>query len=255
MDLNLLQKAKGYQEWPFPHICIEDALPERIYDELERSFPEDIVCNTPALDGGVTYRYKSNPALTDMRIAPIWRDFFEFHTSPDYFQACVKLFEPHLEAHYPGWLDAFSIAKVTTRNIDNSGDLVTDCQFVVHEPIGMEGTSRTPHLDNPVEIYAGLLYMRNPADRSEGGNFTLHEVTQEVDEVNKTRGREVVSGVHRPVLEVPYKRNSFCMFLNVKNSVHSVTPRLQPQLRRRSINIIGEFNNTGAMWQVKEVRS
>ena len=33
------------------------------------------------------------------------------------------------------------------------------------------GTSRTPHVDNPVEIYAGLLYMRPRTDNSTGGNF------------------------------------------------------------------------------------
>ncbi len=96
--------------------------------------------------------------------------------------------------------------------------------------------------------------MRNPADESLGGNFTLHDIPAQVEEVNRSLGREVSVACHNPVLEVPYKRNTFCMFLNVKHSVHSVTPRIQPKHRRRSINIIGEFNNTGAMWQVKEVR-
>jgi hypothetical protein len=252
MVLSVLAKAKTYSSLPYPHIYIEDALPSAIYDELEASFPEALICNTPALDGGITHRYKSNPVLFDHRVPQIWRDFFYYHTSAEYFRTCIKIFEPYLEVNYPDLLDAASRSNITIRNIDNSGQFVSDCQFVVHEPIGIDKTSRTPHLDNPVEIYAGLLYVRNPLDNSTGGNFTLHEVRKEINGINKERGREVGGDYRNPVIEVPYKRNTFCMFLNVKNSVHSVTPRNQALLRRRSVNIIGEFNNNGMMWDIKE---
>ena len=42
------------------------------------------------------------------------------------------------------------------------------------------------------------------------------------------------------------------MFLNVHNSVHSVTPRLNATERRRSVNIIGEYNKNGTMWETQE---
>jgi hypothetical protein len=144
---------------------------------------------------------------------------------------------------------------VSVRDVDTGGHYVADCQFVVHEPVDSSGTSRTPHVDNPVEIYAGLLYMRPRTDNSTGGNFTIHKTTGEIKEVNKSLGRQVDNDLHSPVKTVPYNRNTFCMFLNVKDSVHSVSPRLQPTQRRRSINIIGEFNGTGKMWKVKEIKS
>jgi hypothetical protein len=144
---------------------------------------------------------------------------------------------------------------VSVRDVDNSGHYVADCQFVVHEPVDQTGTSRTPHVDNPVEIYAGLLYMRPRVDNSSGGNFSIHKTTGPITEVNKSLGRQIDDSLHSPVKQVPYQRNTFCMFLNVKDSVHSVTPRLQPEHRRRSINIIGEFNGTGKMWKVKEIKS
>ena len=133
---------------------------------------------------------------------------------------------------------------------------VTDCQFVVHEPVDQSGTSRTPHLDNPIEIYAGLLYMKKPNDIAKGGNFTVYKQIKEVKEVNKTLGRQVPSDSYEPVKEVSYKQNSFAMFLNVQNSIHGVTPRINPSERRRSINIIGEFNQkSGKMWKIKEIKS
>ncbi len=252
MNLSVLAKAKTFSTSPYPYICIENVLPTALYDELEKNFPEDLVCSTPALDEGITYRYKSNPVLFDQRIAPIWRDFFIYHTSADFFHSCIKLFEPYLEKNYPILLESALRSNVTIRNIDNSGQFISDCQFVVHEPIGGNCTSRTPHLDNPVEIYAGLLYMRNPLDKSVGGNLVLHGIQGEIDIINKRRGREVGREYFNPIIEVPYSRNTFCMFLNVKNSVHSVTPRIHPTLRRRSVNIICEFNNNGAMWNIKE---
>jgi hypothetical protein len=254
MTISVLQNFKTVFDHPYPHICIEDALPDVIYNELEDTFPEDLVCSTTPHDNGITYRYKAKDCTTKSPPA-IWQDFFEYHTSKEYFRECVSVFELYLEKHYPGLAERLYAGTVAVRDVGSGGDFVTDCQFVVHEPVDQTGTTRTPHVDNPVEIYAGLLYMRKPGDNSYGGNFTIHETTGEIVEVNKSLGRQVDDRLHRPVKQVPYKRNVFCMFLNVKNSVHSVTPRIAPDHRRHSINIIGEFNGTGKMWKVKEIKN
>lgn len=255
MNISVIQNVNSLLHNPYPHVCIEDALPEKIYNELEETFPEELVCSTQPHDGGITYRYKANPALIDRKIPQIWQDFFDYHTSKDYFKEVISLFEPSIEKHYPHLLDDLHQQSVAVRDVQEGGHFITDCQFVVHEPVDQTGTSRTPHIDNPVEIYAGLLYMRKPGDNSKGGNFTIHETTDEITMVNKTLGRQVEDHLHRAVKQVPYKRNTFCMFLNVLDSVHSVTPRIGATERRRSINIIGEFNKTGRMWKVREYKS
>jgi hypothetical protein len=56
--------------------------------------------------------------------------------------------------------------------------------------------------------------------------------------------------LHTPVRTIAYRPNTFCLFLNVLGAVHSVTPRLKPIERRRSINIIGEFAGRQRMWNV-----
>lgn len=255
-DLSCIQNVKEVLDDPYPYVCVEGALPEARYKELCDSFPEDLVTSTQPHDNGICYRYKSNPALVEKKIPAIWEDFFAYHTSPEYAQACLKLFEPAILKHYSeDFLNDLYNRKVSVRDVDNSGQLVTDCQFVVHEPVDQTGTSRTPHVDNPVEIYAGLLYMRKPGDTAPGGNFTVHRTTGKITEVNKTLGRQVDDSLHEPVREVPYEANNFCMFLNVPDSVHGVTPRINPVERRRSINIIGEFNGGGRMWKVKEIKS
>ena len=244
MSLSVLQKthkASSVQihAKPFPYILIEDALPEKIYQELDRTFPEVLVMNDSYLSEPNTYRYKSNPALLNNNrntIPQIWTEFFEYHTSREYFEHCFNIFGQDLPSN----------KNVTIRNVDNSGDYVTDCQFVIHEPLPKNETTRTAHLDNPIEIYAGLLYMKKEHDDSTGGDFTIYEVQEPV----ATKDIRVVTSKIKPVATVPYKPNTFCMFLNVKNSVHGVTPRVNATEIRRSINIIGEFSPDGVerMW-------
>ena len=60
--------------------------------------------------------------------------------------------------------------------------VVTETQFVIHNPV--KETTRTDHLDNPVEIYAGLLYMRKPEDEAEGGDFVIYK-SDPVTEVSR----------------------------------------------------------------------
>jgi len=253
-NLSVLQNLKTVFNHPYPHICIEDALPDAIYDELDATFPEELICSTTPHDGGICYRYKAKEAAQG-KLPYIWQDFFAYHTSKDYFTECIATFEPHIAKAYPDLVEKLYAGNIAVRDVDSGGDFVADCQFVVHDPVDQTGTTRTPHLDNPVEIYAGLLYMRKAADTSTGGNFTVHETTGDIVEVNKTLGRQVDDSLHIPLKQVPYKRNMFCMFLNVLNSVHGVTPRINPTERRRSINIIGEFNGNGKMWKVKEIKS
>ena len=252
-DLSCIQNAKTVISDPYPYVFIEGALPEKRYNELCNTFPMELVANTSPLDGGICYRYKIKDCQKSS-LPPIWEDFFKFHTSKEYFRECIKLFTPIIEKNYGAkFLHRLETGSVTRRDIDNTGDYVTDCQFVVHEPIDQTKTCRTPHVDNPIEIYAGLLYMRLPGDTSQGGNFTVHRVNSEIKHVNRRLGRQVDSNLITPHLEIPYAANNLCMFLNVKNSVHGVTPRINPAMRRRSINIIGEFNGKDRMWKVKEI--
>ena len=62
--------------------------------------------------------------------------------------------------------------------------------------------------------------------------------------VVKKDGRSVPTNILDTITEtITYKANTFCCFLNLPGSVHSVTPRTpMPTVERRSVNIIAEFN-------------
>ena len=255
MNLNVLQKGGTVHTTPYPHIIIEDALPEDVYNELERTFPENAVLSTEPFDGGICYRWKADKLLQEAYKPQIWRDFCAYHTSAEYVNQCFKLFEPFL----PEQLQReFTAEEVKARGwTEPKHNIHTDCQLVMHKPI-TERTSRTPHLDNPIEIYAGLLYMPHPDDSGTGGEFQIHESQGTVTEVNKTLGRQVNQSNDGGVAKtVPYKRNTFAMFLNTQKAIHSVSLRERPTQYRRSVNIIGEFKDRGygRMWRVNEIKS
>ena len=256
--LSCLQAVRSIQTDPYPYSYVEQALPDVLYQELEATFPEQwMLERIQRLDAGSpTRRLKVAEALQWNDLAPIWVDFLRFHTSPDYLRDVVRLFEPQLlEALGSDQLHDLMTGSVTPRRLGPRGDVVTDCQFVLNEPVGGDATTQPAHVDNPKEIYAGLLYMRKPEDRAAGGDFTVHRLTQPIRRLDKAIGRQLPSALHSPVRTIAYRPNTFCVFLNVFGAVHSVTPRLQPTERRRSINIIGEFAGRQRMWRRPEYDS
>ena len=255
MNLNVLQKGGVVVADPYPHIIIEDALPDNVYAELERTFPENAVLSTEPFDGGICYRYKADKLLQEAFKPEIWRDFCDYHTSAEYVNQCFRLFEPWLT---PQLQREFLHEEVAARGWTNDAhNIHTDCQLVMHKPI-TDRTSRTPHLDNPIEIYAGLLYMPHPDDSGTGGEFQIHHSKGTITEVNKTLGRQVNDNNNGGIAyTVPYKPNTFAMFLNTQKAIHSVSVRERPTQYRRSVNIIGEFKDRGygRMWRVNEIKN
>ena len=61
-NLSVIQNIKEVHDYPYPYVCVEDALPENLYKELEETFPEELVTSTSPHDGGITYRYKCKEA-------------------------------------------------------------------------------------------------------------------------------------------------------------------------------------------------
>ena len=265
---SLLQKKPTVQTKPYPHIIIEEALPWDLYEELEKTFPKEQVINTIPFDDGICYRLKSDRLLVPSFQPEVWKKFAEYHTSAEWFKEVYEIFKP--------WLSGYPSIIHSLRNLEENisargwsgwnlkgkkATIETDCQLVMHKPI-TEKTTRTPHIDNPLEMFAGLLYMPYKDDISTGGEFQLHTVKNDIKRVNKAGGREIYPEDVGPVhTTIPYKKNTFVMFFNATpNAVHSVSKRINPSMYRRSVNIIAEFKRawskklTLKMWNVEEIK-
>ena len=248
---SLLQKKPTVQADPYPHVVIEDALPWDLYEQLEREWPEQQLLATQPHDNGICYRLKADSMLRPGLVSEAWRKFTEYHTSVKFYNEVKNVFKDYI-TDLPNVENSLS-----PRGWDKGNDMIgTDCQTVMHSPIDF--SSRTPHIDNPREIYAGLLYMPYPKDDSTGGEFQIHRSVGEIKRVNKNGGREVeVKNQGSIVKSVPYKRNTFVIFCNNSSaSVHSVSKRENATLHRRSVNIIAEYNRVAkkSMFDIEEFR-
>ena len=248
---SLLQKKLTVQADPYPHVVIEDALPWDLYEQLEREWPEQQLLATQPHDDGICYRLKADSMLRPGLVSEAWRKFTEYHTSVKFYNEVKNVFKDYI-TDLPNIENSLS-----PRGWDKGNDMIgTDCQTVMHSPIDF--SSRTPHIDNPREIYAGLLYMPYPKDDSTGGEFQIHRAVGEIKRVNKNGGREVeIKNQGSIVKSVPYKRNTFVIFCNNSSaSVHSVSKRENATLHRRSVNVIAEYNRVAkkSMFDIEEFR-
>jgi len=248
MNLSVLQKKPGLVLEPYPHFVIDNALPQDIYEQLEKEWPEDQLLSTEPFDQGICYRLKADEMLKPGKVSNAWKEFTEYHTSMEFYNEMMEVLGelvPHVED-----------LTLSPRGWDTGDDKIgTDCQTVMHKPIDF--SSRTPHIDNPREIYAALLYMPYKDDQSTGGEFQIHETHDNISEVNKNGGREVNEKAGKVVKTVPYKANTLVVFCNNSTRcVHSVSARKDAVLHRRSVNIIAEYNRAAkcSMFEVKENR-
>lgn len=241
---------------PFPHVIIEDALPEPIYKELEDSYPETLLNGdhpTVVNDRGHTRRYLSSRVLDERKVSNIWLDFFAYHVSDEFYRHVThNVFVDAIKHLYPDQAKAILETKSVPRShvgqANNTTPIVTDCQFVMNNPLSENETSRTPHLDNPVEIYAALLYMKKRDDASVGGDLQIYE---------GINGGPTIFGKREARPEsvklagaCPYKPNSLALFLNCRHGVHGVGSITNQRTVRRSINIIGEYGDGRLLFRI-----
>jgi hypothetical protein len=257
MNLNVLQnvtKASVKMD-PFPHVVIENALPENIYNELDATFPEELLnSNFPNVvnDRGHTRRYLSSKVLEDKKVSNIWLDFFAYHVSDEFYKFVTNnIFNEAIKTYYPNQYDAIlttpSVPRQHVNQTINKTPIVTDCQFVMNNPLEETTTSRTPHLDNPVEIYAALLYMKKQDDESIGGDLQLYKSNTQPAIFGKREAR--LESVELAAT-CPYKPNSLALFLNCRHGVHGVGSIKNQTKVRRSINIIGEYGDGRSLFKI-----
>ena len=112
-------------------------------------------------------------------------NFFQYHTSQEFYNEVLTIFNE------TRWIKD---EKVKVRHTEGDAKIVTDTQFVIHQPT--TGTTRSTHIDNPLEIYAGLLYMRQRGDNAKGGDFVIYD-TPEINKVVAKSGREIPKDIEK----------------------------------------------------------
>ena len=228
---------------PYAHYTQTDVVPASLYQELAAQFPTlaTIVNERSDIGSNEAVRMTVKQVLTDRRIAPLWREFFEYHTSADYWRDVTRLFAAHFRREFPGLEDrvgrAFEDWRVVPRGYAGEAEVRLDCQFVMNTPVKRKSSVKTAHIDLCDKIFSALYYMRDPRDQSEGGDLDIYDWRREPRFVKHralTRDVEVVK-------TVPYRANAYLCFVNSPQAVHGVSPRDTTDVPRRYINFIAEL--------------
>lgn len=228
---------------PYAHYTQTDVVPAPLYQELAAEFPTlaTIVNERSDIGSNEAVRMTVKQVLTDRRIAPLWREFFEYHTSADYWRDVTRLFAVHFRREFPELEErvgrAYEDWRVVPRGYAGEADVRLDCQFVMNTPVKRKSSVKTAHVDLCDKIFSALYYMRDPRDQSEGGDLDIYDWRREPRFVkHRTLMRDV-----ELVKTVPYRANSYLCFVNSPEAVHGVSPRDTTDVPRRYINFIAEL--------------
>jgi len=188
--------------------------------------------------------------VSDQRVTPLWRDFFDFHTSKAFFTELVALAGDQLRALHPGLeqkagrsLEDFIVGRRPGGRDDplaDGADVSMECQFYLNytqKPRVVRG----PHVDRPSELFAALLYFRRDDDDSSGADLEICEANSNLYpdgrsvKISKLPA-EIDDHLVRQVGLARYSANTLVLFLNSARSIHAVTPRSPTPIARRHIN-------------------
>ena len=242
---------------PFPHFIIENALPIDLYTRLSNSFPLEFLLSGSSSvinDRGHTRRFLQKDFSSYPQLDPLWLQFANENTNSSFFRAATEFFmQPIIDKLYSGLLPKLSKLPIKHRSLNNQldkGSLLTDFQFVANLPDSDSHTSRTPHLDNPQQLYALLYYMRDDLDTSIGGGLQLYKAKETAFSAVHQRGRSIDEDHLQEKYTLHYAPNTAIFFLNTRSSYHAVQPIYNQKLPRRSINIIGELPPGSSLFSV-----
>jgi len=226
---------------PFPHLIIENALDAELYSQLEKEYPfQTMIEGNSGLAPNIRYQLSAVDGLKiDSRLSSLWREFIEYHTSNDFFGEVYDLFSKSLYELYPH----ISREESTGVLYRDKKKILLDCQPGVNTPTFKQTSVKIAHLDNPTQLFAGLLYFRDDYDNSLGGDLEIYKYK---NNKYKFYGHRLIKSKYiETVNSVPYKKNTLVLFINSINSLHGVTPRSATKFQRRLVNFIGTVGTPG----------
>lgn len=264
---------------PFPYLVVNDALDIEYYRELEAQLPnlqllreDHRNCNNRRVD----LVSSSGRAELDIdKVASLWREFLAYHASDEFVSKVISLFEDHIpkcgsrlyqEIQRPRWIRSLyrprdknggrlfpltqplSWLGVTDwlndfrhpHNLDVRGRATLSLNTPVREQTSVRG----PHVDSMHKCYVGLFYLRHPDDQSTGGDLELFRWKTGRQ---RTRWPGRISADDVEIIEtVPYRPNTFVVFLNTSDAIHGVSVRSESEVPRYLVVTSGWFASAPA---------
>lgn len=259
-ELSILSKASTSDLVlePYPHLVIKNALDPSLFEELQNTLPPAELILEGKKKRDTWFDYPACKVIKNPNISLLWKQFFAYHTSDTFLHELLSLYggqlktlHPHLENMMGKKLED-AIVKMRpggrSDRLADGADISMECQFYINYTESYRSI-RGSHIDRPSELFAALLYFRQPEDNSTGGD--LHVNTAQNPE--KLYPKERTISVDKLPMEISenkvsnaaighYEANTLVLFLNSHKSIHAVSPRSATLVPRRHINFCCDLN-------------
>ncbi len=228
-----IKQAKIIKE-PFVHVCIENALDDEVYQNLKKNFPNQSlftdkkkskIFNNQRFD-----IYNDNfEKLKNLNITI--SNFINYHSSIQFWNEIQELFGHEIlkinNKHFESLDDLKALKIRKYREESGKKDLFLHCSVSINTAVNHENSVRSIHLDNLNKMYAGLYYLRDDEDDSDGGNLLLYKWNKYLSEREKIKIIEQDNFKNHCEIfnEIQYRPNTFIFFLNNLDALHGVSMR------------------------------
>lgn len=232
------------QTMPFAHWLDRPCLRDDHYEALAQTFPAlSLFAPDAARRDNAVLRIDSSRVLSEAAFSAPWKRFVADHTSQTFwgqivsrFGADIRRLHPTIESVVGRSLDEW---KAVRRGAGAAGDVTLECQLVVNTPVVEQASAvKAPHVDHVTKLWTGLLYLRDRADDSRGGDLQLYGSPGPVRfDAHQASRHDVVAES-----QVAYQPNSFVGFVNGSQAIHSVSPRAPTPHVRRYVDFVVEMD-------------
>ena len=254
LNFNTMQNLEGYEfsllrnasrmkveSEPFPHLLIENALPDESAAELTSSFPieEFQIDENNARKDIPVYKLSENANISD-----VWKEFICFHRSSYFLSQFLHVFREHLlkDNALRVFTDRDNLRAGRRRiHLPGDTDVLMEAQISINTPVNESGSVLGVHVDNSNKLFAGLFYLRKPEDDSVGGNLRLYSWKKGYTMNEKIKAYKGGALDEHVTLakEIKYESNVFVLWPNSLDALHAVSPRQRTKYARTFVNLHG----------------
>lgn len=204
---------------PFPHVIINDCLPQSLYDVLSKNYPYYLVDYTGNNKRGTISSNQFNEIKCDH-----WKNFMSYHNSIYFFNEVVSIFEDFFKDKK----DVLNILKAENEKNKHSNLPSENLKFIstidYNTAVSKKNSARRCHVDKTNKLFSGLFYLKEEKDKTVGGDLDLYSI--KTGRIKKT---------------IKYDKNNLVLFINNKYSYHGVSPRNETNNLRRFCFLSGNI--------------
>jgi hypothetical protein len=240
-----LLSEKFFHLQPFPHWIIPNILPVNFIDKLGEEFPSS--------------RYIHNYLNSDSKVQPVYDQNTAYRLEfgdpgirgetlnmfANYWAAQKNEILEHIKPYLPSSIQA-NFSSIQSLSFSR-GD------FRASSPVNIEGTVQLgPHLDSSFEILAGLIYLKNKFDSSNGGDLTIYTLKDSAPAKYMSVKRRIPILYLDEFKTLKYAHNFGLFFISHPRAIHGVSARSITKFDRQLINLSIELPTNQKLSLFKE---